>query len=175
MGNDEVTDAELMQAAASWDEAAFRDLFERHRARAWGKAMRLTAAEADAADLVQDTWVRLLSRADAYQEQGRFGAYLETVMTRLWLDQLKKRRPVPVADPEPEQEAAEEERPTPRPDLWQAVCALPEAQRLAITMRVHGGAGYDEIAAALGTTRKAAEMLLRRARRALAASLGARK
>jgi RNA polymerase sigma-70 factor (ECF subfamily) len=173
MGKTEVADAELLGAAAGGDQAAFRTLFERHRARAWGKAMRLTAAEADAADLVQDTWMRLLSKADAYQEQGRFGAYLETVMTRLWLDQLKKRRPVPV--PTPEEEAAEEERPTPRPDLWQAVCALPEAQRLAITMRVHGGAGYDEIAAALGTTRKAAEMLLRRARRALAASLGAKK
>lgn len=164
-------DAELLRRAGAADHAAFRELFERHRQRAWGKAMRLTASAPDAADLVQDTWVRLLQKAPDYREQGHFGAFLETVMTRLWLDQLKKRRPVPVESLEAE--AGEAERPGPRPDLWQAVCALPEAQRLAITMRVHGGASYDDIAAALGTTRKAVEMLLRRARQALAANLGA--
>lgn len=165
----DIDDAEALRAAAVGDQGAFRTLFERHRDRAWGKAMRLTVSEPDAADLVQDTWVQVLRKSESYQEQGRFGAFLETVMTRLWLDQLKKRRPVPVGAPEEEPQI--EERPGPRPELWQAVCALPEAQRLAITMRVHGGASYDDIAAALGSTRKGVEMLLRRARRGLAASL----
>jgi RNA polymerase sigma-70 factor (ECF subfamily) len=54
----------------------------------------------------------------------------------------------------------------------EAIASLPPNQRTAVILRYYHNLGYEEIAAALGTTVKGAERLLSRGRATLRARLG---
>jgi len=71
-------DAELLQAIAGGDRSAFDRLSRRHLDRAYGVALRMTGSRADAQDVVQDVFLRLWQRPDAWrpgQAQFSTGAY----------------------------------------------------------------------------------------------------
>ena len=61
--------------------------FEAERPRLTAIATRILGSEADADDILQETWLRF-SRADDIDS---LPAWLTTVATRLCLDQLRKR------------------------------------------------------------------------------------
>ena len=71
------------------------DLFEAQRPRLVGLASRVLADHAEAQDIVQQAWLRL-HRAET--EIHDLPAWLTTVTTRLCLDRLRSRTPVPVED-----------------------------------------------------------------------------
>ena len=76
------------------------DMFEAERPRLVAVASRLLGDHTEAQDVVQQAWLRLHG-ADA--EIDSLPAWLTTVTTRLCLDRLRSRTPVPVADVEPGQ------------------------------------------------------------------------
>ena len=65
---------------------------------------------------------------------------------------------------EPEREA---ERRETRGDVLRALLALPDAQRVALTLREYQGLSYAEIASMLGVSHAAVEKLMLRVRRGL--------
>ena len=72
-------------------------------ARYWkvlvGRCHLLTADRDRAADLAQDTWLRMLRARPALDPQGNFPAYLVTIATNLWRDrQRTARRAGPLAE-----------------------------------------------------------------------------
>lgn len=58
----------------------------------WHFALRLTANQADAEDLVQRTCLRALEKADDYREQGRVRSWLFQIEYRIWLNVLRSRK-----------------------------------------------------------------------------------
>jgi len=58
----------------------------------WRFALRLTANEADAEDLVQQTCVKALESVQSYQEQGRLRSWLFRIEHRIWLNVLRSRQ-----------------------------------------------------------------------------------
>ena len=70
--------------------------FDAERPRLMAIAARILGSEADADDVLQETWVRL-SRTDGIDD---VPAWLTTVVTRLCLDQLRKRRTRSAAETE---------------------------------------------------------------------------
>ncbi|MGH9018186.1 MAG: sigma factor, partial [Acidimicrobiales bacterium] len=62
--------------------------FDVERPRLRAIATRILGSDADADDVVQETWLRL-ARTDAVDD---LPAWLTTVVTRLCLDQLRRRR-----------------------------------------------------------------------------------
>ena len=70
--------------------------FDAERPRLTAIAIRILGSEADADDVLQEAWLRL-SRTDAIDD---LPAWLTTVVTRLCLDQLRKRRTRSVVEAE---------------------------------------------------------------------------
>ena len=70
--------------------------FDAERPRLIAIATRILGSEVDADDVVQETWLRLSRTADI----DNLPAWLTTVVTRLCLDQLRKRRTRSVAEAE---------------------------------------------------------------------------
>src|SRR5580698_9951027 len=68
--------------------------FAAERPRLTAIAVRILGSEADADDVLQETWLRL-SRTDGVDD---LPAWLTTVVTRLCLDQLRRRRTRSVAE-----------------------------------------------------------------------------
>ncbi len=58
----------------------------------WRFALRLTANEADAEDLVQRTCVKALESAASYEDRGRLRSWLFRIEHRIWLNVLRSRQ-----------------------------------------------------------------------------------
>lgn len=166
-------DAELLQAIAGGDRAAFDRLSRRHLDRAYGVALRMTGSRADAQDVVQDVFLRLWQRPDAWRPgQAQFSTWLYRVVVNRCLD--LKRRPKGTdldsveepQDPDPNAEDslldAERSR-----ALDSAVNQLPERQKAAIVLTYTAGLRNAEAASAMDISVKAFEALLVRAKREL--------
>ena len=166
-------DAELLQAIAGGDRAAFDRLSRRHLDRAYGVALRMTGSRADAQDVVQDVFLRLWQRPDAWRPgQAQFSTWLYRVVVNRCLD--LKRRPKgtdldsveepqdPDANAEDSLLEAERNR-----ALDGAVNQLPERQKAAIVLTYTAGLRNAEAASAIDISVKAFEALLVRAKREL--------
>jgi RNA polymerase sigma-70 factor, ECF subfamily len=166
-------DAELLQAIAGGDRSAFDRLSRRHLDRAYGVALRMTGSRADAQDVVQDVFLRLWQRPDAWRPgQAQFSTWLYRVVVNRCLD--LKRRPKgtdldsveepqdPDANAEDSLLDAERNR-----ALDSAVKQLPERQREAIVLTYTAGLRNAEAASAMEISVKAFEALLVRAKREL--------
>jgi len=166
------SDESLLQAAGSGNMEAFAELVRRHQDWAWQIAYRFFGRKEQAADVVQDAFIRLLRASPRYRPTAKFRTYFHRIITRLCLDQAKKKRlpeldTMPdIFDPAPDA-AAELMRRETAAAVGNALDALAPNQRMAIVLRYYEGLDYREIADALETTPKAAERLLARGRKRL--------
>jgi RNA polymerase sigma factor (sigma-70 family) len=76
--NDQGT-AELVSAAAAGDQTAWDALVDRYSGLLWSIARSYRLGEADAADVLQTTWLRLLEHLDRIADPERLAAWLATV------------------------------------------------------------------------------------------------
>lgn len=142
--------------------------FYAERPRLTAIAIRILGSEADADDVLQEAWLRL-SRAENIDD---LPAWLTTVVTRLCLDQLRKRRTRSVveaevpADPvavDPEADALLAEK---TGDAMQIVLdALAPAERASFVLHDVFGYPFEEISAVMGRSVTAVRQLASRARR----------
>jgi RNA polymerase sigma factor (sigma-70 family) len=77
-----LTLAAQLSAAAGGDRAAWNGLVDRFNRLVWATARGHRLSEADAADVVQTTWLRLVENLDRIQDPDRVGAWLATTARR---------------------------------------------------------------------------------------------
>jgi RNA polymerase sigma factor (sigma-70 family) len=80
---------QLVRAAAGGDQAAWNRLVERFNGLVWSVARAHRLAGADASDVVQTTWLRLVENLDRLQDPERVGAWLATTARRECLRTLR--------------------------------------------------------------------------------------
>jgi RNA polymerase sigma factor (sigma-70 family) len=87
--NDRSAVAALVKAASAGDHGAWNELVDRFASTVWAiaRAHRLNAA--DAADVSQTTWLRLLEHLDRIEQPERVGAWLATTARRESLHVLR--------------------------------------------------------------------------------------
>src|SRR5215475_11652312 len=95
----ETDHAELVRAAADGDAAAWNTIIDRYAGLVWTVARGLDLSAADAADVSQTTWLRLVENLHTIREPAGLGAWLATTARREALVMLRKRREVPVTYP----------------------------------------------------------------------------
>jgi RNA polymerase sigma-70 factor (ECF subfamily) len=142
--------------------------FDSERPRLTAIAIRILGSDTDADDVLQETWLRLSRTADIDD----LPAWLTTVVTRLCLDQLRKRGRRSVAEAEapanrapvdPEADALLAEK---MGDAMQVVLdTLAPAERAAFVLHDVFGYPFDEISAVMGRSGTAVRQLASRARR----------
>ncbi|MBM4005441.1 MAG: sigma-70 family RNA polymerase sigma factor [Planctomycetes bacterium] len=169
-------DETLMSRVATGDLGAFEHLVLRHQGSAWNAAVRFLGDPAEAEDIVQESFLRVLRGATSYQPIASFRTYLFRIVHRLCVDFQEKKRPLTVDDvPDRDDgrptacEAAS--RTDEQREVQAAIARLPASQRMATVLRYYEGLGYAEIAQVMELTEKAVERLLARARAALQESL----
>ncbi|MGO9334150.1 MAG: sigma-70 family RNA polymerase sigma factor [Acidimicrobiales bacterium] len=142
--------------------------FDAERPRLTAIAIRILGSKADTDDVLQEAWLRL-SRTDDIDD---LPAWLTTVVTRLCLDQLRKRRTRSVveaevpADPAPVDPEADTLLAEKTGDAMQVVLdALAPAERAAFVLHDVFGYRFDEISAVMGRSGTAVRQLASRARR----------
>ena len=150
--------AALVRAAAAGSELAWRQLVARYGGLVWSITRGHRLSQADAADVVQCTWLKLVQHLAAIKNPDAVGGWLATTARRECLRVIEGARcQVPFGDdlPEPagddttlDDELLRGERDS---LLWQAVAMLrPEDQALVRMLAADPPASYAEISDALG-------------------------
>jgi RNA polymerase sigma-70 factor (ECF subfamily) len=170
-------------------EETLTTLLNTHQRLAFSLAYRLLKRESDADDAVQDAFLlavrTIRGSAAPLRDVNSFRSWFLRIVTNTSLRQLRGRSrvsPVSVdefadAIPAPErlQPEREAERRQLRADIVRVLLALPDAQRVALTLREFQGLSYEEIASTIGVSRAAVEALLFRARQGFRVAYGALK
>ena len=167
------SDDALVLRLAGGSGDAMAALSERHLASVFGCAWRILGDRAEAEDIAQETFVRLLRKAPAWQPDGpALRSWLLRVATNLCIDRRRVRaRLVPMPDEvedlaAPDRAGVEDDLAI-RRAVHRALRGLPERQRAALVLVHFHGLSGREAAGALGTSEEALESLLARARRRL--------
>lgn len=171
-------DIELMHRIAAGDEAAMRDLIERHQMRVIGTAARMLGSDREAEDVAQQVFVRIWKSANRYRPSAKFTTWMYTIVRNLVFNHTRRSRGQ--IQTELSEDMRDAHQKTPDEDvlesekqqaIQQAIDALPEAQRLAVVLRRYDSVPYEEIARIMGQTVPGVKSLLFRARTSLRESL----
>lgn len=164
-------DRELIIKAQKGDQAAFRQLVERHQRRAFAIAMGLVRDENDARELVQDAFLRVYKGLGTFQGGSSFFTWLYRIVTNLAIDLMRKpgRRDTQLQDGQALDEEANDFPLISRIDgadpldvvrrreiakrIQTALDALPPYHRGVILMREVEGMSYEEMAQAMGVSK----------------------
>lgn len=158
------------------DEGAFDALYDRHTPRVYGLALRLAGgAEADARDLVQETWVRAVSGLGRFRGDARLSSWLCAICTNVWREGLRRTHrevdlegaPEPVA-PGSRLGALPPHEPV---DVQRALDGLAPGYRAVVVLYGVYGFSHAEVADMLGISEGTSKSQLLRGRRALLRAL----
>lgn len=172
----------VVDACRRGDREAVAALFESCKDRVYTLALHLTADPAEASDVTQDVFLRLLDRIEQYRGDARFTTWLFRVVVNVFLDRRRSRRRWAAFD-----EAAAARRASPDPDpeatlidlqererVARAVARLPVKLRLPLVLRYAAGLSYGQVAEALGVREGTVASRLNRGLKALARVLEGR-
>jgi RNA polymerase sigma-70 factor (ECF subfamily) len=170
------SEEDLMAEVADGDIDAFGELVRRHQDSAWRIAYHYVGDRAEAEDLAQEAFLKVLDAASSYRPTARFSTYLYQVIANLCIDYHRKKRPHYRGDMPPQESLSDEpgtQLKTRERDraIREALDQLPDRQRMAVVLCYFEDLPLGEIANAMDTTYKAVERLLARARKSLAPHL----
>jgi RNA polymerase sigma factor (sigma-70 family) len=152
------TNGELLAAAAAGDQHAWDALVQRHTSLLWSIARSYRLSNADAADVVQTTWLRLVEHLDKIADPERIPGWLATTARRECIHLIRRtdrhaEAPAELPDlPDdgPALDAAllRDERDA---ELWRALARLDElCQRLLRVLMSDPPPAYTDVAETLG-------------------------
>jgi RNA polymerase sigma-70 factor (ECF subfamily) len=165
-------DGALVGRVAAGEAQAFRALVDRHLPTVLAIARRMLRDDAEAEDVAQETLLRLWRNAAGLElGEGGVRPWLRRVAANLCIDRVRAQRNTSPTDELPEEaEPASQMTRLVERELGKrvdaALKALPERQRLALTLFHYEGMSQIEVGNAMGISDEAVESLLARARRA---------
>ncbi|MDI3317674.1 MAG: sigma-70 family RNA polymerase sigma factor [Bacillota bacterium] len=160
----EETEEELVRRAQQGDADAFEALVREHEKRLYRLARQALDDPEDAADAVQNAFLRAYRGLGRLENPAAFPAWLTRILVRECVSLLRARHPTVALDLLPELPAPES---LDDGEVWRFVDELPGAQRLLLVLRFIYGYGPDEIAAMTGTPAGTVKSRLHRAVRLL--------
>lgn len=169
--------------AQAGNAGAFRELVEGSHETVFRLAAALVGDRDEAADVVQETYMRAWDRLEELREPGAVMGWLCRIARNVAQDRRRGwwsriRAPLDEADPPfdapdaaaaPDEALATAERAA---AVRRALSRLPEKHRVVLVLREVEGMSYEEVAEALGVPVGTVESRLHRARRGLARRLG---
>jgi RNA polymerase sigma-70 factor, ECF subfamily len=183
----------LVRRAQAGERAALAELVQSQQTYVYSIAMSLMHNPADAADMTQEAFIRLLRSLGTYRAETKFTTWLYRLVTNICLDGLRRRgRAVDSLDEpmsgqagddaqsagerladsdrwtQPEQEVELRES---AGEVRSALEQLPAAQRLALTLHYFEDLKYEDIAEVMGLPLNTVKSHIRRGKERLAVTL----
>jgi RNA polymerase sigma-70 factor (ECF subfamily) len=165
------TDDELMLAIQKNNDLAYTELVNRYIDKLYGYLLRLTSNTNDAEDLVQETFLKVWNKSTTYKVgKVRFSTWLYRIAHNKFIDLYRKNKFRAEAYEEQmlsrtmEDLSQQEEKAR---ALSLALSTLPENQRVAVLLSHNQSFTNPEIATILGSSVRAVESTLSRARKTL--------
>jgi RNA polymerase sigma-70 factor, ECF subfamily len=166
------SDDDLLRGCQRRDDDAVRELTRRYNQRLFRIARSILRQDADAEDVVQDTYVRVFTHLEQFRGDSSVGTWLVRIAINLALGRLRRRRdtvniddtPAASADAGPEKQMANQQL---RALLERAIDELPDAFRTVFVARIVEGLSIHETAELLHLRPETVKTRVHRARVAL--------
>jgi len=181
-----MNDAELIDKLTAGDSEAFDSLLETYQDRVVNICYRFVHHASDAEDVAQEVFIEIIQSIARFRGDAKLSTWIYRVAVTKAFDFIRKKnrkkrlghlKQVLGIQTEEKRRDFEPEDATEPADaleqkeraavLAQALAALPESQRIAITLNQYEGLGYAEVAEIMATTVSAVESLLFRAKKNL--------
>jgi len=176
-----LTDEDLVNLARARDEAAVRAITTRYNRRLFRIARSILRNDAEAEDVVQETYVRAFTGLDMFRGDAAFGTWITRIAMNEALGRLRRLRPTvewetyganrnqaeiihfpaSAVSNDPERTMAQSEV---RAVLEQAIDELPDAFRAVFVARIVEGMSVEETADLFGLQPATVKTRLHRAR-----------
>lgn len=189
--SERATEHALIQRCKNGDVGAFDELFKRYEKRVFNCAFHICGNYHDASDITQEAFIRVFNSVQTFRGDANFLTWIYRIVTNVYLDERKKSkahrqtsldeyieldensvtRQIVDSNPLPAEIFESKER---AEIVQTAINALPEYQRIIVTLYHIDSLSYDEIADVLQLPIGTVKSRLNRARLALAEILGAR-
>jgi RNA polymerase sigma-70 factor (ECF subfamily) len=152
-----MTDQDCIDRAQQGDEAAIRELYERHSPRVFAVIRRLAGDDALAEDWAQEAWVRAIRALPTFRGDARFSTWLHRIAVnsalhgKRWRERRTAREiTLPVANMEEQEHATRADEPMLRLTLQRALDRLPDGMRQIVVLHDVQGYTHEEIGSLLG-------------------------
>lgn len=169
--------ADLVVAAKAGDRLAFEELVRATYVDTYTLALRLTANEEDARDVVQEVYLRAWKGIGRFRGDAQFGTWLYRITANAASTHITRRRrhrsepldavPEPIEERFALQPEAATESAVTMERLAYAVAQLPPKLRAIVVLKDVYGLSHEAIAEELGISVSAAKVRLHRGRRKL--------
>ena len=157
----------LVKRARGGDEEAFGELVKMYHQRVYNLIYGIVNHAEDAAELAQQSWVKVWKKLDSFQEDARFFTWVYRIASNTGLDFLRHKSRLreealvdgmePAVDPNLDRAASQNSRPDRdlaqseiRESFEKSLESLSPDHRLALVLREVDGLSYDEIAKIMG-------------------------
>jgi RNA polymerase sigma-70 factor (ECF subfamily) len=181
-------DRQLVDRARQGDKRAFELLVEKYQRRLYRLLSRMVRDQEEVEDIAQETFIKAYRALPNFRGDAAFYTWLYRIGVNTAKNYLSSRnKAMPTVsdqalddDDEPDERLVAQDINTPESELLskqialavnEAVEALPEELRSAITLREMEGLSYEEIAALMGCPIGTVRSRIFRAREAIAAKL----
>jgi RNA polymerase sigma-70 factor (ECF subfamily) len=162
-------DGALVLEHLDGEDAAFDVLYRRYFPRLVRLCIRMTRSQATAEDIAQETLIRAHAALERFEPDRPMWPWLKTIASRLLIDHARARSRELLVEEPPEAVGADlgpghAERVAERSMLLQALSALPDRQRDAVTLRYLEDWDAGRVAEHLGMNGLAFRQILHRGR-----------
>jgi RNA polymerase sigma factor (sigma-70 family) len=165
----EMEERNLIELAATGDSEAVRVIVERHQAMVYGTCLRILGNEADAADAAQATFILFLKKCRKLKRDTVLGGWLYRTagfvsreFIRTSARRKRREEQADIMNESHDQETTQVWNEL-KPELDEALMALPAKHRDVVVLRYLEGKSNDEAATTLGMTPSAVSTCLARA------------
>src|SRR5947209_9247343 len=93
-------DKELVARSQQGDGAAFAELVERHQRQLFRLALRMTGSEADAQEVLQETFLNAYQKLPLFRGEAQFSSWLYRIAANSALMRLRRKRRAPDSVPD---------------------------------------------------------------------------
>lgn len=177
-----LTDAQLLTLIVRGENWALSEIYDRYSRLVFSIALKILDDRASAEEIVQQVFTKVWRSARDYRaERGKFSAWLTSIAHHQCIDELRRRRVRPMAQPGAEEllgELASDDDPAQavqytfeRARVREALRQIPAEQRIVIELAFWGGLTQREIAvychSPLGTVKTRSRLGLQRLKRLL--------
>ncbi|MBA3973730.1 MAG: hypothetical protein C0504_05860 [Candidatus Solibacter sp.] len=150
----------------------FQQIYEEHSGVVLKAALRVTGNMADAEDVLQTVFMRVLNQPEGLQAGTAPEAYLRRAATNAAIDILRRRATAREVDLEARQHSGKDSTAYQKERVRQALGKLPRQDAELFVLRNLDGFSYDELAAMFEIERGTVASRLHRIREALRVLIG---
>ncbi len=164
-----MTEDELIKACIKNNNRAQKSLFDEFSPRLLGVCLRYAQNRDEAQDMLQDGFIKIFQKLNAYSGTGSFGGWMHRIMVNTCLDSIRKNSKYKYSVEIEKAEYLVHDNETAltnirTKELLGLIQQLPEGYRVVFNMFAIEGYGHKEIAKELNITENTSKSQFRKAR-----------